>query len=104
MTVADRIRIEREKRGWSQDELAARCGYKGKSSISIIETSGDDISSRKIEKVSAALGVSIPYLMGWSEIPQNYMRTTDDEYVVIEAFRAADEMTQKMVLRLLHLD
>lgn len=65
MTVADRIRELRESKQWTQDDLARACGYKYRSSISTIESSGDDITSKKIKKIANALGCSVAYLMGW---------------------------------------
>lgn len=65
MTIADRIRITREKLNLSQEALAKRCGYADKTSISKIENSGDDITLKKIKRIADALGVSHSYLMGW---------------------------------------
>ena len=67
MTVADRVRITREKRSMSQDELAKRLGLKSRSSVTRIESSGNDITLRDVERLSKALDCSIPYLMGYSE-------------------------------------
>ena len=67
MTIADRIRIKREEMQITQEELAARCGYAGKSSICKIEQSGDNITLKKIQRVAEALGVSRGYLMGWED-------------------------------------
>ena len=68
MTIADRIRIKREQLHMTQEELALKCGYAGKSSISKIEQSGDDITLKKIQRVASALGVSHQYLMGWEDV------------------------------------
>lgn len=65
MTIADRIKYQREKRGLSQETLAKKIGLKDKSSIAKIEKSGDKITLKHVEKLSDALGCSIPYLMGW---------------------------------------
>lgn len=67
MTIADRIRIRREQLNLTQEELAVKCGYAGKSSISKIEKSGDDITLKKIQRVASVLGVSHRYLMGWED-------------------------------------
>lgn len=67
MTIADRIRITREKLNLSQEALAKRCGYADKTSISKIENSGDDITLKKIKRIADALGISHSYLMGWDE-------------------------------------
>ena len=66
-TVADRIRESRETMHLTQEELAERMGFSGKSSVCKIESSGDKVSLKTIKKASSALGVSIPYLMGWAE-------------------------------------
>lgn len=70
MTVAERIRNTRRNLGWSQDELASRLGYKDKTSVSKIENSGDNITMKKIDKISSALGVTPEYLMGWEKEEQ----------------------------------
>jgi len=65
MTIADRIKQEREKLNLSQEELAKACGYADKTSISKVENSGDNITLKKIQKIAKALGVTHRYLMGW---------------------------------------
>lgn len=65
MDIGTRIRKERERRGWTQEDLAIKCGYKYKSSISKIESAGDEISSKKIKRVAEVLKVPVSYLMGW---------------------------------------
>lgn len=67
MTVADRIRIEREKLNLSQDELARKLGNKDKSTICKIEKSGNNITMKNIKRIADALGVSAQYLLGWEE-------------------------------------
>jgi transcriptional regulator with XRE-family HTH domain len=43
-------------------------GYKSRSSINKIET-GRPVTQKIIARLADALGVSIPYLMGWDEKP-----------------------------------
>ena len=64
MTTADRIKLERERRGWSQEYLAKLLGYSGKSTISKIETSGDKVTLKTIEKLASVFNCSKFYLMG----------------------------------------
>lgn len=73
--VADRIRYERERLGLSQEELAKRCGYAGRSTISKIEKSENDINSKNLQKIANALGTTVGTLMGW-EVTVN---TTDKQ-------------------------
>lgn len=67
MTVGDRIRKERELKGWSQEELAKKMGYKGKATVSKAELHSGEITTAKVQKYADALGVSFEYLMGWTE-------------------------------------
>lgn len=63
MTVGQRIREKRIEQGLSQSELAAKMGYSGKTSVSMAENCGDNITTTKVEKFAKALGVSTKYLM-----------------------------------------
>ena len=66
-TAADRIRERREELGITQEQLAERMGFKGKSSISKIESSGGSVTLKTIEKAAKALNCSTHYLMGWTD-------------------------------------
>lgn len=68
MELAEKVKIRREQLGLSQEELALRMGYKSRSSINKIET-GRPVTQKIIARLADALGVSIPYLMGWDETP-----------------------------------
>lgn len=83
MTIADRIRNKRESLHLSQEELAKKCGYADKTSISKIENAGDNITLKKIKRIADALGVSHRYLMGW-EIPPVASGHTPAEIIVVE--------------------
>ncbi len=68
MELSDRVRCRREVLGLTQDELAKRMGYKSRVSINKIEN-GRPVSQKIIVRLADALGVSVPYLMGWDEKP-----------------------------------
>lgn len=68
MELSDRVRCRREELGLTQDELAKRMGYKSRVSINKIEN-GRPVSQKIIMRLADALGVSVPYLMGWDEKP-----------------------------------
>ena len=68
MELSDRVRCRREELGLTQDELAKRMGYKSRVSINKIEN-GRPVSQKIIVRLADALGVSVPYLMGWDEKP-----------------------------------
>ena len=62
-----RIRQRREELGMSQEELAARMGYRSKSSITKIEKGVNDIPQNKIEDFAAALHTTAAWLLGLEE-------------------------------------
>lgn len=88
MTVADRIRITREEKGLTQEQLALRMGYTGKSSVSKIEISGNDITLKKVSRVAEALGVTPSYLMGWEGDEEEVLKEENRELVrrALEAY------------------
>lgn len=57
MRCGEKIRYFREQLGMSQDELARRTGYAGRSAISRIESGARDISQSKIKMFAHVLGV-----------------------------------------------
>ncbi|MBQ1847285.1 MAG: helix-turn-helix domain-containing protein [Clostridia bacterium] len=63
MTIYDRIKQLRIEKRMSQDELAAKVGYQGRSAISKVESGARDISQSMIKKYADALGVSPEYLL-----------------------------------------
>ena len=67
MTIYQRIKILREQRGMSQQELAERIGYKTASAINKIELGLRDINQSKIVAFATALNTTPAYLMGWEE-------------------------------------
>lgn len=70
MTVADRIRKRREELQLTQEELAKRMGYSTKTTISRIESSGDNVSRKTIERIAVPLKTTPRALMGWDEEQQ----------------------------------
>jgi len=57
MSVGDRIREEREFRGWTQQELADKTGF-SKSSIANWETGRRSPQQKFIEKIAKAMNIS----------------------------------------------
>ena len=55
----------------------------------------------KIESLAKVLRCSPGYLMGWEDTP---LSLTDEEAEIILAYRQADEVTRKMVLRSLDIE
>lgn len=63
--IGKRIREKRESIGMTQEELAAKLGYKNKSSIAKIEIGANDIVQSKVVEFATALDTTVAYLMGW---------------------------------------
>ena len=70
MTTAQEIGIRikklREDRNWSQEELAARLGYKSRSSVNKIELGQRNLTQSKIKAIADALDTTPAYIMGWT--------------------------------------
>lgn len=64
MDIGQRIRERREYLGLTQDELAKKLGYAGRSSVNKVENSRE-VSMKKIEAYAKALETTVSYLMGW---------------------------------------
>jgi len=70
------IKIKRLRllNGWTQKELATRCGYKSRSSnstINKIESGKTDVSVSKLMIMAELFGVSAAYLLGENEEEAN---------------------------------
>lgn len=70
-SIGDRIKQRREELGMSQEELALKVGYTGRSAINKIEVGRTDVRRAKIKPIANALNVSVSYLMGWEEENNN---------------------------------
>ena len=69
MKTHEIIRTLREKQGMSQEVLAARLGYKDRSTIAKIESGKVDLSQTKLEAFARVFGVSVLQLLGLSPKP-----------------------------------
>ena len=70
MKTHEIIRALREKQGMSQEALAARLGYKDRSTIAKIESGKVDLSQTKLEAFANVFGVNVLYLLGLSPKPE----------------------------------
>lgn len=63
LTIGEKIKLRREQLGISQTELAELMGYSGKTSISKIESRGNDLTMNTIKKFARALDMSVNELI-----------------------------------------
>lgn len=110
--IGKRIMTRRTELGMTQEELALKMGYRGKSSINKIETGINDIPQSKIVKFAEALSTTPAYLMGWiSEETVNKNSTitdiivhlrSDDEFLsLVETLHSMDADKMKAVRAML---
>jgi transcriptional regulator with XRE-family HTH domain len=72
--VAQRVRIRRRALGWTQEELARRCGLH-QSAIARVESGkSKNIETRTLIALADGLGVSIDSLVGREELPEELER------------------------------
>ena len=72
MGIGNLIKLRRTELGMSQEELAEKCGYTNRSTISRIESGNRDIPVKQLQKIASALGM-------------------DAEDLVVEAYKTALE-------------
>lgn len=82
--IGKKIRDRRESLNMTQEELAEKLGYKSRSSINKIESSGRNLPQSKIVAIAKALRTSPSYLMGWSE---EGIKSNDLERIEPNAYR-----------------
>ena len=86
--IGDKIKAQRLAMGLTQEELAARMGYKSKSTINKIELNINDIPLSKVEEFAKVLHVSTAYLMDW--LPQNIITPAARPVPVLGTICAGD--------------
>jgi transcriptional regulator with XRE-family HTH domain len=62
VTTGEVIRILRDKKGWTQEELARRCGISA-TNLSSLENDQIDIGKRRAEALAKAFGVHPAIIM-----------------------------------------
>lgn len=93
MNIGEKIRLRREELGMSQDELAKKCGYASRVSISKIETGERYVPQWKIESFAKALRVLPEYLMGWAD--DEGITMSDADFIEDDRLRVIIERANK---------
>jgi transcriptional regulator with XRE-family HTH domain len=77
--VAQRVRARRRHLGWTQEELAQRCGLR-QSAIARVEAGkSKNIETRTLIALADALDVSIDALVGREDLPEDRAPTGTSE-------------------------
>lgn len=87
MSIGDRVKSARLKKGLTQSQLAQKLGYKSKTSVAHIEN-GRDIPRTMIVKLAEILDTTPSYLMGWDSEPSNISDIIIDDIYKIPVFES----------------
>lgn len=112
--IGFRVQRRRQQLRMSQEELARRTGYGGKTSISKIEKNVNGIPQDKVSIFAEALQTSELYLIGMVDDPNmstdeiirtDYAMTlSKKDQILIERFHNADPEKKRIIAYLLELD
>lgn len=95
--IGQRIKALRQKKGLSQEELAAKMGYKSRSSINKIELGINDITQTIIKKLAIALDTTPGYILGWVDEPGE---STEDSKVKQDETQEPLTQDERQLLKL----
>lgn len=102
------VKYLREKSGWTQDELAEKCGYTSanrKSTISKIENGDSDLQASKIKTLAMIFGMSPSDLLDPPDGPSHQQELCNlfslcygkEAYQMVQSFLKLDKTDQYIV-------
>ena len=102
MTIGQRIRIARERRDLTLDEVAKRCNTTKQTIFKYENEIVTNIPYDKIVLLSNALDVSPSYLFGWDEKKDSPTEPvlSEGEKVLLDLFNRVPEDQQQLVLQM----
>ena len=105
MSVGLRIRLAREKKQMTLDEVAKHCKTTRQTIYKYENEIVTNIPYDKIELLSEALGVTPSYLFGWEEkeISPAKQELSEGEKILLDLFNRVPEDQQEMVLRMIRV-
>lgn len=103
MSVGQRIKIAREQKDMTLEDVAKRCGTTKQTIFKYENEIVTNIPYDKILLLSKALDVSPSYLFGWDENNNSPTepKLSEGEVKLIELFRKVPEDKQQMVLQMI---
>lgn len=103
MSVGQRIRISREEKGLTLEELAKRCKTTKQTIYKYENEVVTNIPYDKIVLLSNALGVTPSYLFGWEENTSSPTEPelSEGEKMLLELFRRVPKDQQDLVLNMI---
>ena len=103
MSVGQRIKIAREQKNMTLDEVAKRCETTKQTIFKYENEIVTNIPYEKIVLLSKALDVSPSYLFGWEENKSSpsELQLTEGEKLLLELFNKVPEDQQQLVLQMI---
>lgn len=108
--VGKQIKKRRIELSLSQLQLAEKCGYKTKGSISRIEKGETDLNQEQIMLFAKVLDTTPSYIMGWVDDPSykslneiNSNTITEFEIKLLDKYRSSPENIKKAVNAILEV-
>ena len=92
-----RIADARNARGWSQEQLAAAVGTT-QQTIQRWETGQTDPQVSKVAAISAALGVTMSYLLGVDSQAGTTPTLTDEEQQLVDLYRHSNPQGREAIM------
>lgn len=103
MSIGQRIKQARERRGMTLDEVAKLCSTTKQTIFKYENEIVTNIPYDKLVLLSQSLDVSPSYLFGWEEKKSSpdELQLTEGERTLLELFRLIPEDRQQMVLQMI---
>ena len=103
MSIGKRIKLARERRNMTLDEVAKVCNTTKQTIFKYENDIVTNIPYDKIVLLAKALNVSPSYLFGWEEkkSPPDELQLTEGERAMLELFRLIPEDQQQLVLQMI---
>lgn len=101
MSVGERIKSRRKELGLSAEQVAEKLGVSPATIYRYESNYINNMGVDKLKPIAAVLKVSEGFLMGWEEKEGEIL--SENEKLIIEAYREADTITRDMVRRCLGL-
>lgn len=103
LNIGRKIMIRRKELQLTQEELAAKMGYKSKSTINKIELGINDIPQSKIVKFAEVLDTTVAYLMDWEEDKKNKLTENGEpnKKKLMDFIESVPEDKAELVLRVI---
>lgn len=98
MTTAERIKELRKSRGWTQPQLAERCGVT-KQAVHLWESGRQTISRQSLETLCDIFNVQMDYLLCKQDITMRFLST--EELCIVEAYRELSYDQQSLICSML---